>query len=160
MTDTRPVTLRVRRHRAAQLLILGPPDSPKHVRAGYGHLWQWFADDESLAVLTLAARPTQMASGLGVSQHLAWETERLQEKLDQGQPYTAPKNWPVTVLGARAAAGSVFNGTRAGIPLHNVVVAAADSDAMFVLHVAALDTPDGRAYGEMVASGLVFGGSQ
>lgn len=62
---------------------------------------------------------------------------------------------PVHVSGARglAAAGSV-DGIRSGIRLHNRVVVTTDGADMYVVHVAAAGTDEGRRAADELTSGL------
>lgn len=140
-------------------LTLDAPDAPRRrFDAEHGHMWQWVPQRGPLISMTVAVRTqTRLADPEGVRGHLLWELRRHREAMDIPADAVLDRALPVHVAGAMgiAAAGAV-EGIRSGVRMHNRVVVTTDGADMYVVHVAAVGTDEGRRIADELTAGLAL----
>lgn len=126
--------------------LFAPDTAPRHVRATYGHLWQWTGDGADLFSLSVAARETRLGTATGARHHLNHELTQLRPGPAAGSETLLQTDLNVFVEGAAAAAADQFGEVRGNL-VHQRVVVSTDGDLM---HVVRILVPDGEAGLELV----------
>lgn len=149
---------------------LGPvtmdaPTSPvRHVRATYGHLWQWTGDGEDLFSLSVAVRGTRLGNAQGVRDHLhhellqmrvaPLEVSRHRSSLDDPHAAAGASAVDVWVEGAVGVEAAEMTGEIAGNRVRERVVVTTDGHLMHVVRVFVPDSPAGDEVLARISSSL------
>ncbi|KQT93461.1 hypothetical protein ASG49_00035 [Marmoricola sp. Leaf446] len=126
--------------------LLAPDTAPRHVRATYGHLWQWTGDGSDLFSLSVAARETRLGTATGARHHLNHELTQLRPGPEPGSDTLRETHVGVFVEGAAASAADQFGEVRGNL-VHQRVVVTTDGELM---HVVRILVPDDEAGAELV----------
>lgn len=135
-----------------------PPRPPIHTHGTYGEMWQWIGDGRRLFSLLLTARYEGEKSAKGVQHRLIAEVERIREPMLVSSEDEAVRTEVAIVSGARAAFVAHVDGIRDGVPVRNLVMAAATHERTYLFHILVPDTPVGHEYASSVASSFRLGG--
>jgi hypothetical protein len=133
------------------LVALG--ETPRHVRATHGHLWQWIGDGEELISLTVAVRETKLGSPTGVRHHLDWEARQVLAGMDPDVS-SSSSSVLVDVPGATGAAAADVPGRVRGVDVRNRIIVTTDGQYMHVIRALVPDTDAGRDVAESVTTAL------
>ncbi|GAB3654502.1 hypothetical protein GCM10027596_06400 [Nocardioides korecus] len=151
-TDLGPVTMEA-------------PTSPvRHVRATYGHLWQWTGDGEDLFSLSVAVRGTRIGTAQGVRDHLHHELLQMRvsplpepssrPSTEDPRAATGASGVDVWVEGAVGAAAAEMTGEVAGNHVRERVVVTTDGRLMHVIRIFVPDSPAGDEVLARISSSL------
>ncbi len=134
--------------------LLAPEESPRHVVATYGHLWQWVGDGADLFTLAVAVRHTRLGTPTGARHHLTWELEQLRPGPGPTSDVPVETDVMVHVDGATGAAAADLVGEVRGNAVRQRVVVTTEGVHMHVVRVVVPDTDDGAQLLEQVTSSL------
>ncbi|MER7608014.1 hypothetical protein [Nocardioides sp. NPDC127503] len=137
--------------------LTAPLRPPSHTQGTYGEMWQWIGDGRSLFSLLLVARCDGEESTTGVRHRLLAEVERISKPIVPCEDETVRTEIAI-VAGARAAFVAHVDGIREGVPVRNLVTAAATYERTYFLHVLVPDTQAGHEQASSVASSLRLAG--
>ncbi len=126
--------------------LLAPETGTRHVRATYGHLWQWTGDGTDLFSLSVAARATRLGTAAGARDHLRAELQQLRLGPAPGAESPVETDVAIFVEGAAASAADQAGEVRGNLVHHRVVVTT-DGELM---HVTRILVPDHKAGHELL----------
>ena len=146
-------------------MSLAAPTGPvRHVRATYGHLWQWTGDGADLFSLSVAVRLTRVGTPAGVHDHLHHELELMRVEPPGPSPDDSPGTRPsgaavatqvdLWIDGATSAEAAETTGEVRGHLVRQRVVVCTDGELMHVVRVLVPDTPAGDDVLAQVTSSL------
>lgn len=126
--------------------LLAPEAGMRHVRATYGHLWQWTGDGSDLFTLSVAARSTRLGTAAGARDHLRAELKQLRPGPAPGAESPTETDLALFVEGAAASAADQVGEVRGNL-VHQRVVVTTDGELM---HVTRILVPDHEAGQELL----------
>lgn len=139
-------------------VLSAPLRPPSHTQGTYGEMWQWIGDGRTLFSLLLTARYEGEESAKGVRHRLIAEVERIRKPILAPSDDESVRTEIAIVSGARAAFVAHVDGIREGVPVRNLVTAAATYERTYFLHVLVPDTQAGHEQASSMASSLRLAG--